>query len=549
MEILETLVVRAQQGNQDAYAGIVHRFQDRAVGYGYARLGDFHLAEDAAQEAFLHAFQDLWQLRDPAAFPGWFRRIVSKHCDRLTRRKQVRTVALEDGENVEEIGRDPSELAERRALQAEVAAAISELPEPQRVVVSLFYIGDHSHAEIAAFLGIPLGTVKTRLHTARQHLQQRMLPVIHDNLREQRPSRDDRFAERLRRLLAASEDGQAPAVAEVLDEDPALVNALGAVHGRLYIGDVPALHVAVMHGHRDVIDLLIQRGANINLPDKSGMTALQNALDLSFMPEYDWRGMADYLIARGADVDVFAAMWLGDNERLASLLHDHPELANAQGPNGITPIALVGSVEQARLLLDHGADLHARFEGTPGVDAPSSAGLDTPLRIKARFPDDALRFLIDRAAIPLDPYLRCVLGETGEVIAAVTARSALAHAVTSDAHVLGGGIMLLHLAVQYGHKDLVRFLLDHGADVNARARGAAGYGDSGMSGSTPLHVAASSGQAEIALLLIERGADLHAVLGEQHLTPLVMAEAIYSDWIDRTEVAAVLRQHAGAVST
>ena len=62
----------------DAYAEIVRRFQDMAAGYAYALLGDFHFAEDAAQEAFLQAYLDLEKLAEPAAFPGWFRRIVFK---------------------------------------------------------------------------------------------------------------------------------------------------------------------------------------------------------------------------------------------------------------------------------------------------------------------------------------------------------------------------------------------------------------------------------------------------------------------------------------
>src|ERR671932_2813734 len=92
---LATLIRQVQQGNPDAYEPIVRRFQDMAVGYSFARLGDVHLAEDAAQEAFLSAFRDLAQLRDPAAFPGWFRTVVFKQCDRLIRRKQVPTIPLE----------------------------------------------------------------------------------------------------------------------------------------------------------------------------------------------------------------------------------------------------------------------------------------------------------------------------------------------------------------------------------------------------------------------------------------------------------------------
>lgn len=66
---LSTLVVRAQTGDRAAFDDIVLRFQDMAVGYAPALLGDFHLAEDAAQEAFVGAWTELPRLHKPAAFP------------------------------------------------------------------------------------------------------------------------------------------------------------------------------------------------------------------------------------------------------------------------------------------------------------------------------------------------------------------------------------------------------------------------------------------------------------------------------------------------
>ena len=81
----------------EAFAEIVARFQDIAYGCAYAVLSDSYLAEDAAQEAFITAWQKLPQLREPVAFPGWLRRLVLTQCNRLTR---VKTFA-------EESERDP----------------------------------------------------------------------------------------------------------------------------------------------------------------------------------------------------------------------------------------------------------------------------------------------------------------------------------------------------------------------------------------------------------------------------------------------------------
>ena len=71
MDDLTTLIDRVRGGDRAAYAGVVERFQDMAVGYASSQLGgDRHLAEDVAQEAFLQAYLDLGQLREAAAFPG-----------------------------------------------------------------------------------------------------------------------------------------------------------------------------------------------------------------------------------------------------------------------------------------------------------------------------------------------------------------------------------------------------------------------------------------------------------------------------------------------
>src|SRR5215831_2809152 len=112
MTSLETLVHSVRNGDADAYTIIVRRFQDMAVGYGYSILRDFQLAEDAAQEAFIEAYRDLPKLREPAAFPGWFRRIVFKHCDRLIRGKTHSLVSLDDAKGV-----SAGELNQQQALE------------------------------------------------------------------------------------------------------------------------------------------------------------------------------------------------------------------------------------------------------------------------------------------------------------------------------------------------------------------------------------------------------------------------------------------------
>jgi RNA polymerase sigma factor (sigma-70 family) len=201
MEELESLVVRARAldvdtaERHDAFGELIKRFQDMAYGCAYAVLRDFHTAQDAAQEAFVAAYRDLPKLRDPKAFPGWFRRIVIRQCNRLTRGGRLLTVPLEDALDVPSGSYDPATEVEVRDLQDRVLAAIGSLPEHERIVTMLFYIEKHSQNEIAQFLEEPVTTINKRLYSARQRLKESLLYMVQDSLQDHLPSKDDRFVE------------------------------------------------------------------------------------------------------------------------------------------------------------------------------------------------------------------------------------------------------------------------------------------------------------------------------------------------------------------
>ena len=86
------LVERAQTRDAAAFAMLVERFEDRAMAIAWAWLADTESAREVCQESFLDAWLRLPELREPLAFPAWLRRIVLKHCDRLTRRGQPMVV-------------------------------------------------------------------------------------------------------------------------------------------------------------------------------------------------------------------------------------------------------------------------------------------------------------------------------------------------------------------------------------------------------------------------------------------------------------------------
>jgi RNA polymerase sigma factor (sigma-70 family) len=198
------LVLKARDSNatlaekHEAFCELVRMFQDMAYACGYAVLGDFCLAQDAAQEAFISAWQKLSQLRQPEAFPGWFRRIVLTECNRVTRGQRLRLMSLDEGMNLHAPNPDPQWTIEKDELTTTAFAAIKKLSLNERMVVVLFYINEHSQSEISAFLNVPLTTVAKRLYSARARLRVMTMDALKKDLSTHRPSRDGSFAEKVK---------------------------------------------------------------------------------------------------------------------------------------------------------------------------------------------------------------------------------------------------------------------------------------------------------------------------------------------------------------
>lgn len=488
MEPLPELIQRAQQGDLIAFGDLVRRFQDMAVGYAYAILHDLPLAEDAAQEAFLEAQRALPQLREANAFPAWLRRIVFKHCDRLTRGKQPALVELTDRVTMATAAQ-PEVMMEAAEMTQSIRAAVQALPGEERTVITLFYMSDYSHEQIAAFLGLPLATVNNRLRRARKRLKERMMTMVQEELQQQRPSRNDDFAERVLRFINAADAGYAEEVTTLLAADPTLVDAKG--QARYSTRTVRALHYALNYGHVAVIEQLLAAGADINAKADESWAPIHYALRGAH-PE-----LAQLLLARGAQVDIYAAAGLGDLAQVQQLATAKPALVQQRGPGGATALHFATTASVATYLLAQGAV----------VDAKDDRGR-TPLLWQAE-KQAVVEVLVAHGASVSDIFLACALGDVTQVARLLDADPGLLHQ-----HKDPRTGTPLHVAADKGRLAVAELLFQRGAQVNAKTD---------LGAITPMHDAAFSGQTAMVAFLLARGADPNACDTEFNATPLKWA--------------------------
>jgi RNA polymerase sigma factor (sigma-70 family) len=407
---LGELVAAAQAGDAAAFTTLVVRFQALAVGLAVGWVGDIERAREVAQEAFLEAHLHLRDLRDPDAFVPWFRRIVAKHCDRVTRRPALPLGAPLAGAG--ELGDptpNPAEDLERRDEARAVRAALERLRPHERVVLALQYLGGYSQVEIARALGLPPTTVKKRAHDARRHLREE-LSMVRTSLTHQGSAALEAFSDELELFLAIRR-GDTAAVTALLARRPELVRAReawsadDAHRARLpYAREGTALIRAAERGELEIVKLLLDAGADVDgaCGCRAGETPLWAAAAA------DYPQVVAYLLERGAN-------------------------PNARGPRGHTALhiaAMRGWPHLARALLEHGAD--------------------------PRQPDDAGRTPLDWAALKrhaeVADLLRDAPGGSGAPTGNGTGRRV---PVEPAGNLCETGIKLLDLFVPLRHGDLV----------------------------------------------------------------------------------------------
>jgi RNA polymerase sigma factor (sigma-70 family) len=167
----ELLVLQAQGGDAEALSTLIERWQPRLYRHAVQLTGRHDVAADVTQESWLAVARGIRRLDDPACFPRWVLQIVSRKCTDSVR-DQVRQRKLS-----EEVAAETTELTERGNVgtsedAGELRRALANLPGERRALLSMFYWDGLSVAEIAHVLSIPPGTVKSRLHHARQELKQ-----------------------------------------------------------------------------------------------------------------------------------------------------------------------------------------------------------------------------------------------------------------------------------------------------------------------------------------------------------------------------------------
>ena len=175
------LIHRILSGEDEAFSVLVRKYQRRVHALIWRKVGDFHIAEEITQDAFLQAYKKLSTLKNPKLFDGWLYVIANRLCLNWIERNKpaIHQQSIENTplEEIEKSSYANYELEHREIEAAEhqreiVKNLLEHLPESERTVVTLHYLGEMTCKAIGEFLGVSANTVKSRLQRARNRLKE-----------------------------------------------------------------------------------------------------------------------------------------------------------------------------------------------------------------------------------------------------------------------------------------------------------------------------------------------------------------------------------------
>ena len=173
------LIYRVLSGDDEAFTVLVQKHQRGVHALAWRRVGDFHFAEEITQDTFLRVYKGLPTLKDPSQFSGWLYVITNRLCNNWLKKKKSIIKSVEDVPVLEmqrisyERYVSADQEAEAKASRHELAKKLlAKLPESERTVMTLYYLGQMTAKDISKFLGVSVNTITSRLQRARKRLQQ-----------------------------------------------------------------------------------------------------------------------------------------------------------------------------------------------------------------------------------------------------------------------------------------------------------------------------------------------------------------------------------------
>ena len=172
------LIHEILSGNDEAFSILVQRYQKSVHALAWRKIDDFHYAEEITQDTFLQAYENLLTLKNPHQFAGWLYVIANRLCIDWMRKRKPALQSLEDTpvKTIDKLtyARYISEQRETEATEHRykiVKKLLEKLPESERTIVTLYYLGGMTTKEIGKFLGVSVNTITSRLQRARKRLR------------------------------------------------------------------------------------------------------------------------------------------------------------------------------------------------------------------------------------------------------------------------------------------------------------------------------------------------------------------------------------------
>ena len=409
------LVQSVQSDNRSAYDTLMRRYKTRVYGVALSMVGNFDDAETIAHEAFVRAYLNIESLQDPNHFGAWVcgicRNTALSYLRRESRTESLDHLTEAAPQTVEATvpvwqteSKTPDIHLGQSEFQTQIQNALNHLPKKSREVTVLFYLEDRPYKEVADFLGIPESTVQSRLQTARNRLRNNK--EILSMAREHTLSDD--FESRVNTIIDAVEKADLSKVKTLVEQDKRLVNAKNGTGNLIKT----AAHLVVWHRpeSREIVQYLADNGANydiftasragllepvrqmlddnpdlINTRDQRNYTPLQNA-SLIYGACEEAEEVMDYLLSKGAEIDIFTASHYGMRATVQDILEYDPSQATATDADGLTALHWVsrrrrgtkeGFIKITELLIQNDANVNARDEACGGW---------TPLHTLAEWP-------------------------------------------------------------------------------------------------------------------------------------------------------------------